>query len=175
MKVGEDGVRRQLCRSLLCLFLIVSATVGCSDHNPSEPSQPEPVLLGIGPYGEIITVDQFRGRILVANFWASWCGPCQRQLPELAQLEREYGGKVTVLAISIREPADRVRAFLEEQSYELRVAFDEDGWVASNFQIRAIPADVLFDGEGVMRGVVVGYDPGLGDLRELVEQILEGE
>jgi thiol-disulfide isomerase/thioredoxin len=133
------------------------------------------VLLGIGPYGEIITVDQFKGQILVADFWTTWCGPCKRHLPELAQLERDYRGKVTVLAISVREPPDKVKAFLEAQSYELRVAFDEDGWVTSNFQIRAIPANVLFDAEGVMREVLVGYDPGLGELRTLVEQILEEE
>jgi thiol-disulfide isomerase/thioredoxin len=98
-----------------------------------------------------------RGHAVLLNFWASWCEPCRDEMPSLARLaRREQQAGLRVVAVDYREPADRVRRFLDATPLALPVALDTDGAAAKAFDVHAYPSTVAIDAGGRVRFVVMG-------------------
>ncbi|VBB08248.1 redoxin [Lucifera butyrica] len=91
------------------------------------------------------------GKPYVINFWASWCPPCRAEFPELEQFYRRDGGKVQFYAVNLQEPAEKVTAFMQQNSYTMPVLLDKDGVVARIFRITAIPTTLIVDSKGIIR------------------------
>jgi cytochrome c biogenesis protein CcmG/thiol:disulfide interchange protein DsbE len=91
------------------------------------------------------------------NFWATWCGPCRREIPDLISLYREYKGqKVELLAVNVQESAYKVRGFVQEYGMNFPIPIDSDGYVTDKYQIRGIPTTYIIDGRGRIRDRIVG-------------------
>lgn len=131
-----------------------------------------------------IVLEALRGRVVVLDFWATWCGPCRAALPRLAEVGRwaaENGIPVTVLAINTSEQSRtlenrraRLEAFLEESGLELdglRIALDLDGKVAGGYGVRGLPTTVVVDADGRVVTVKTGFRPG--DEERLKEDLLD--
>ncbi len=96
-------------------------------------------------------------RLLLANFWASWCAPCRDELPLLLVMARDRAAEgLHIVGINYKEPAATVRRFLDRQGLELPVALDADGAAASAWTPRIFPSTVLFDRRNQPLGTVVG-------------------
>jgi peroxiredoxin len=105
---------------------------------------------------------QNKGKVVVLDFWASWCGPCVRALPSISEIAAAYKDKgVVVFALNQQEEADAVKKFLEAKKLALTVAMDAKGEAAKLFQVSGIPQTVIIDKEGKIAAVHVGYSPGL--------------
>ena len=107
-------------------------------------------------------------KVIVLDFWATWCGPCRQGLPSIAELGKDYKDKpVAVYAVNIQEDADTIKAFLEESKLELNVLRDVDGGVATKYQASGIPQTVLIGLDGRVQVVHVGVTAK----EELTEQL----
>ncbi len=96
------------------------------------------------------SLSDYRGKVVVLDFWATWCGPCVASLPKLQSLQEKFGDAIRVVTIS-NEGQDRLERFLEKRPMTLPVVLDRDRVLAGHFPHRMIPHTVLIDGEGVIR------------------------
>jgi peroxiredoxin len=128
--------------------------------------------------GETLRLSELRGQPLLVNFWATWCGPCRIEMPDLVEAYNEhYEDGFIVLAVNQREAAARVQPFVDEFDLPFPIAMDRDGEVAQTWNIggpmQGLPASYFIDRSGVVRKVVLGSLTE-SSLREGLGLILSG-
>jgi len=118
--------------------------------------------------GGMASLSGNRGKLVLLNFWATWCGPCREEMPSMEQLSRSFGGQgLTVLAANQRESATQVVRFMQTHGLNFRAPLDSDGRVAASYRVFGIPATYLIDANGQ----AIGMKSGSRDwaAREVVE------
>ena len=111
-----------------------------------------------------------KGRVVLLDFWATWCGPCRGLLPIVARAHRDYAAKgLEVFAVNEREPGDKVRAYLEKQKLDLPVLMDMSGTVGAMYRASAIPLTVVVGRDGNVVRVLVGLHDE-ADLRDVLHE-----
>ena len=128
--------------------------------------------------GGTVASAQHKGSdILILDFWATWCGPCIRAMPDLMAIAEEYSDRNVILyAVNVRESADNVEAFLKEREWSLKVPMDRDGSVSNKFKVGGIPQTVIVDKDGTVQAVHVGYSPdNKATLKRELDTLLRGE
>src|SRR5580704_212783 len=117
--------------------------------------------------GETVPLSSQRGKLVILTFWASWCGPCKRELPILENAQ-EFVGKdrLTVFAVSFQEnPAAAMMLKKLAVSWQINLIEDRNGWIASRYGINSIPHFFFIDRNGKIFSSHVGYgDRTIGDL-----------
>ena len=102
--------------------------------------------------GNAVKLSDFLGQPVVVNFWASWCGPCQSEMPAFDAVAAEYAGQVAFLMVNLtdgyQETQAQAEAFLEEKGYAFPVYFDLDSDAAVTYGIYGIPVTFFIDAEG---------------------------
>ena len=135
---------------------------------PVLPEKEESPLLGkVAPgfklpllYEGDFKLEEKKGQVVVLDFWASWCGPCVRSMPDLLELAGEYEEKaVYFLAINQSEPAALVKRFIETRGWKLNVALDGLGGTGLKYGVEGIPHTVVIDAAGNVSAVFVGAGP----------------
>jgi thiol-disulfide isomerase/thioredoxin len=122
--------------------------------------------------GREVTLDQFKGKVVLLDFWATWCGPCRMTMPLLERLQREYPKGMTLLAINLQEDKDVVRDYVREQNIDSEVLLDEDGAVGAAYGAGMIPMQVLIDREGnILRAQAGGGPDAIAQLREDIRKL----
>jgi thiol-disulfide isomerase/thioredoxin len=100
-----------------------------------------------------------RGRVVLLDFWATWCAPCRIVAPRLSALQERYGAQgLTVLGVSAEE-ADEIQAFVRRLPMRYAVGVDKAAETARRYGVTSLPTLVVVDRRGVVREVFVGYDP----------------
>jgi cytochrome c biogenesis protein CcmG/thiol:disulfide interchange protein DsbE len=96
---------------------------------------------------------------VIINFWASWCGPCRQEAPELIRLYEEYKGEVEIYAINLTHSDDipSVKQFVDEFGLEFPVLLDETGSVSNAYNVIAIPTTYYIDRDGVVVSKTIGF------------------
>ena len=123
----------------------------------AEPSAPAIELLTAA--GAPISLQEFRGKVVLVNFWATWCEPCVTEMPALQQLRTTFGPRdFEVLAVNLQEGPAKINAFVEKSGVSFPIVRDTDGAVARVWGARVLPASYLIDRDGRIRYAVVG-DP----------------
>ena len=130
--------------ALFCLFGLL---VGCQDVYSQKPAYGKAedfVLKDIN--GGSVKLSDSKGKIIILNFFATWCPPCKREMPDFNEIAKEYKGKVEIIAVNIgRENAAALRKFAQNNKLEFPVLID-DGKVSSAYgPIRYIPVTVIID------------------------------
>ena len=137
-----------------------------------------PELDGEGdPHGEAATtvvLADLSGRVVLLDFWASWCAPCREALPFYSGLHRELSDRgLAVLAVNVDEHVEDARGFLEGRTLAQPMVRDAGWQVARRYGVSVLPASVLIDRRGVVRGRHVGFDAEYaGRIRALVIELL---
>lgn len=151
-------------------------------------SQPSVDFTLEGLDGKQYKLSDFKGRIVLLNFWATWCPPCQAEMPEFQKLYERSGadGPVVILAVAGStlegDDPDKARAtvsdFISKNKFTFPVLFDADGQVWDTYMQEGIPANYIIDGEGNVRLLVSGAfrdEPQLTAALEAVRRAKSGK
>lgn len=120
-----------------------------------------------GMTAPIITVKDMNGndimlnaakekKVLVLNFWATWCPPCQEEMPELEQFYKKYGNKVKFVAIDVQESPETINQFFKDNGYTYPTYTDLTGNISQIFNITGIPTTIVIDTEGTIIKRITG-------------------
>lgn len=132
------------------------------EDDSEEPEEEEPVyapnfeLEGID--GETYTLNEFQGKKVIVNFWATWCPYCVDEMPDLTKLANTYSEDLVVLAVNVDESESKINSFLEDNSdIDLNILLDPKGRTASTYGANALPLSIGVNSDGT---VETGY-PGM--------------
>ena len=169
-------------------YLIVSFAIGTLLTGGCEPAALSPDWTRLNPPieapaftlprvdGASVSLAEQRGRIVIMEFWATWCGPCQESSPSLDAIYRHYRNRgVTVLLINEGETAEVVRRWAERR-FEAPILLDQQQEVGVRYGLSGIPHLFIIDREGRMIYTHSGYGGGLEqDLTIILKELLEGQ
>ena len=106
--------------------------------------------------GNEVTLASFFGKPIVLNFWASWCGPCKMEMPEIQKFYEQYGNEVHFLLVSVDDSVDSAKAFLAGTDYTFPVYFDTTSVGAYTYGASSIPLTYFIDAEGNLTAYYMG-------------------
>jgi thiol-disulfide isomerase/thioredoxin len=124
------------------------------------------------PEGEPASLSDYRGQPVVLNFWATWCVPCQIEMPYLQQIYDEWQAEgLVMLAINIPDEGDDVTSFLESYNISFPVLIDASYAVAICYYAISIPITFFIDGDGIIQYIKVGAFTSLGEIESILNQL----
>ena len=124
--------------------------------------------------GKRFAPEQLAGRVVVVEFWATWCPPCGSTLAWLGELRQRYGDRLEVVALAVESPADQVKTRVAAQSREIRWAIADAPTAAAFGDVVAVPTLFVFDRAGAAAGVYYGAPPELhGEVETLLARLLK--
>jgi len=125
------------------------------------PEQPAPDFTLKSLDGANLRLEEYRGQVVLINFWASWCGPCRQELPVLDRLHQRYADAgFAVLGINVEGEEQPARELLEKVPVTFPVLIDDGQLVSELYDLQAMPSTVVVDRDGVVRYIHRGYRPG---------------
>ena len=189
---------RRLALLVLTVPFLIAGCRGSEPHaekrrapkakSPSQPAAPQTPSTEVGaampPYtgqwleGKSFDLAAEKGKVVLLNTWATWCGPCRLEIPELNRLHAKYGKRgFTVVGVSVDESgADAVKPFVEEAKIRYPVVLDPDGRLVNLLQTQVIPTSLLIDRKGKIVWRTVGaIEPSDARLQKALETALKGK
>ena len=161
-------------RLLLSLALLAAAGAAWAAAHMIDVGAPAPqfALPVFDDAQRSIALASLRGKVVLIDFWASWCGPCRQSFPLYEALRKELPAQdFTLLAINLDDMADGPKAFLEEHPVGYTSVADPEGEVAKQFGLIGMPSSFVLDRDGIVRARHTGFKPK--DIDELRAEILD--
>jgi peroxiredoxin len=148
----------------LTLGLVVTVFAATSLASSDLEGQVAPDFALKSSSGENLRLSEYRGNVVMINFWATWCGPCRQEMPLLDELYKRYERVgFSLLGVNIDDDSRRAMQMIEELGVSFPVLFDARKEVSELYEVEAMPVTVLVDREGNVRYVHHGYKPGYED------------
>lgn len=156
-------------RAILVLLLGNPAWLGCGPQLPAAEVGVEHPLLGVGapeldlagPDGKArVRLEDHRGKVVLVDFWATWCEPCRQSFPAYQKLMDRSGGAFIVLGISVDEEPTQIAQFVSETGVRFPIAWDEGQVAAGAYAPPTMPTSFVIDENGIVRFVHTGYRSG---------------
>ena len=159
---------------LWALAALCAVVAGSGPAAAQEPATLAPRLALLDRSGKAVRLEGLRGRVVLVDFWATWCVPCRVSLPAYDGLLRQYQKQgFEVLAVNIGETRSQVDAYFKGREPLLRVLMDPKGGSTVSFRVRALPTSVLVDKDGYIRSTFIGFEEGaLPRSREQIQMLI---
>jgi thiol-disulfide isomerase/thioredoxin len=139
------------------LILLGPMTGAAQEALKPWPGGPTPALKLKDLDGREHALDAYRGKVVLVNFWATWCEPCKEEMPSIERLRRSLEGRpFAVLAVNLAEPDARVQAFLRQVPLGFPVLMDRDAAAAKAWKARMLPATFIVGADGRVRYSYIG-------------------
>jgi peroxiredoxin len=146
------------------IALVFSVFAASSLASSGMEGQPAPDFALKSSTGENLRLSEYRGDVVMINFWATWCGPCRQEMPLLDELYSRYQRVgFNLLGVNIDDDSRRAMRMIEELGVNFPVLFDARKEVSELYEVDAMPVTVIVDREGTVRYVHHGYKPGYED------------
>jgi peroxiredoxin len=160
----------------LILGLTLSVVAATSLASSGLTGQAAPDFALKSSSGENLRLSEYRGDVVMVNFWATWCGPCRQEMPLLDELYLRYERVgFSLLGVNIDDDSRKAMRMVSELGISFPVLFDSRKEVSKLYEVDAMPVTVLIDREGTIRYVHHGYKPGyeekyLDQIRSLLRE-----
>ena len=155
--------------------ILLSACAGsgaASEYGP-EIGKMAPDFTLNGLAGQEVSLSDLRGKPVLLNFWASWCGPCRLEMPFLQEIYDKWTGQeLVLLAVNLQENPEGVREFVEGADFSFPVLLTTGNEIPLAYNIRGIPATFFIDADGVIRDIKVGAFFGVEDIESRLVKIM---
>ncbi|TVR66263.1 MAG: TlpA family protein disulfide reductase [Gemmatimonadales bacterium] len=163
-----------LAPALLLLAVACGESQGESPRAaPPIPGNPAPAWEGRTLDGEVVSLEDLRGEVVLLNVWATWCAPCIREMPALDRLERTYrdrGVRVVGASVDRGSAAPQVRRFVEDHDISFLILLDPDQTIMSRFRTLGVPETFLIGPDGIIAHRWIGeFDPMVPSELERIE------
>ena len=108
-----------------------------------------------------LKLSELRGKVVLINFWASWCGPCRQEMPVLDELYRHYRSlDFTILGVNVEQNSDDAKSLLKDVPVTFPILFDTENKISKLYDVKGMPSTILVDRDGNIRYVHMGYQAG---------------
>ncbi len=166
-------------KTLATLMLI--ATLALASSLPavaltSRGEQAPDFTLGTLDGSREISLAELKGKVVYIDFWASWCGPCRKALPEVQALWEEYKGEnFQMLGVNLDRKIDAGLKYAETKAISFPSVFDDGGSVSISYGVRSIPSTIIIGPDGKVAFSEVGFNPAkVPEIKKLIETLLAG-
>ncbi len=123
------------------------------------------------PDGTPLVLSDLRGKPVFLNFWATWCGPCRFEMPEIQALHERTGDKLVVVAVDQDESSSDVVNFFEELGLTFTAVIDKGNKVSNKYRLFGLPSTFIIDAEGVVQAIKVGAFANEDDINKSLEKV----
>ena len=149
-------IKKVFFKSLFLSLLLSSVNVHALNVGDSAPDFTLKSL-----QGKNLKLEEQRGQIILINFWASWCGPCRKEMPVLQSLHQKYQDLgVAVWGVNVEQENQAGRDFLADLNLSFPIFFDQTNTISKTYQVEAMPTTVIVDRDGKVRYIFRGYKDG---------------
>ncbi len=140
------------------------------------PTGPAPAFTLASRAGQDVSLSQYRGQVVMINFWASWCGPCRQEMPLLESIYKKYNKMgFTMLGVNVEPDSNAANEWLKATPVSFPILYDRDSKVSKLYDVAGMPSTVIIDRTGKLRMLHRGYKPGdeneyLDSIRTLIRE-----
>lgn len=147
--------------ALLLALAVLAAACGPESAGPArgvQESQLAPDFTLDSLAGGELSLAYYRGSVVLLNFWATWCPPCELEMPDIEQAHRTYRDRgLVVLGINAQESPDVVQAYVDRMGLTFPILLDTRGQVQAQYRGRGLPMTLILDRDGVIQARHLGY------------------
>jgi len=124
--------------------------------------------------GDTVTLDQLRGKVVYVDFWASWCAPCRKSFPWMAEMQKKYGPSgFTVVAVNVDKKRPDAERFLQATPAQFTVVYDPAGTAPAAWDVKAMPTSYIIDAKGNVAMVESGFrDENVPELESRIKALV---
>jgi peroxiredoxin len=140
------------------------------------PTGPAPAFTLASRGGQDVSLTQYKGQVVMINFWASWCGPCRQEMPLLESIYKKYNRMgFTMLGVNVEPDSNAANEWLKATPVSFPILYDRDSKVSKLYDVAGMPSTVIIDRSGKLRVLHRGYKPGdeneyLDSIRSLIRE-----
>ncbi len=168
--MGKDNFSKLIPVGIVTLLVALAVGVFVNARRTEAPAEVRPDIGyaapplvytddkgGVKPLSDLdgkpVRLEDYRGKVVFINFWATWCPPCKQEMPDIQRIHEKYGDKVKVLAVNAtaQDNEEAVRRFVEQFKLTFDVPLDKTDDVTSAYQVRFFPTSFFIDKDGVIR------------------------
>src|ERR1700734_3673414 len=151
--------------------IVVASTAFAAGGDASGPA---PAFTLTALSGEQSALSQYKGQVIMVNFWATWCGPCQQEMPLLDQMYKKYKpAGFTLIGVNVDKDAPPVKDLLARKPVSFPVLLDPANQVSKAYHVDEMPSSVIIDRKGQIRYVHRGYKPGdENEYQDLIRKLI---
>lgn len=161
---------RLISKLILLVFIFLPLSVSAISVGDTVPSFKARTIDG----SKSVAVEDYRGKVILIDFWASWCPPCLKSLPKYNDLRREIGtDNFEIVAVNVDENTEDAKKFLAKHPVSYPIAKDPKGILPGVFGVKAMPTSYLVDKNGVVKYVHAAFKEGdIEKLRVEIEKLI---
>jgi peroxiredoxin len=162
-------MRNRIAATAAALALALPALAGSADA-------PAPTFTLVARGGQEVSLAQYKGQVVMLNFWASWCGPCRQEMPLLESIYKKYNKMgFTLLGVNVEPDSQAANEWLKATPVSFPILYDKDSKVSKLYDVAGMPSTVIIDRSGKLRMLHRGYKPGdeneyLDSIRALIRE-----
>ncbi|MEK3835853.1 MULTISPECIES: TlpA family protein disulfide reductase [unclassified Paenibacillus] len=167
-------------RRIVTLLIIAAACAAGIGVYLQQSSQPPagrmtagalaPAFEAVTLQGEKVRLSEYKGRVVLLNFWATWCKPCMREMPLLNELSQSAELSVETLFVNAGESKGTVSEYMAEQQFSFPVIIDVTGRISASYSVNALPSTYIINKAGEISKIVVGEIGDLDTLKQWLAQ-----
>ena len=157
-------------------FAAVVAALALALPALADPTGPAPQFTLAAKGGQDVSLAQYKGQVVMLNFWASWCGPCRQEMPLLDSIYKQYHRMgFTLIGVNVEPDSNAANQWLKETPVSFPILYDKESKVSKMYDVAGMPSTVIIDRAGKVRALHRGYKPGdengyLDSIRTLVRE-----